>query len=232
MSIPHEMSSTSPFGEGSPAEGKLQTRLEKALRTLLEGESMQTSPDFPDEVNERIPHAAQNAAQAVAKIPADVRPNINRLLNVAVQAQTKSKSVMWLHHAADAVLAAYGPHAACKAGCSHCCHIPVAVSASEARILGRAIGRKPVPRESHQEVRVEGYNSPCPFLRDGECSVYKHRPTVCRTHLNLDIDDLLCRLIPGQTVPVPYLDTLPFTTASVAIDPSRDAWADIRQWFP
>lgn len=46
--------------------------------------------------------------------------------------------------------------------------------------------------------------SPCPFLRDGGCSVYDVRPMACRLLLNLDDDDLLCQLVHGQAIPVPY----------------------------
>lgn len=230
MAIPSEAMPNPLHLEPDPEE--LSARITKALRTVVEGESMQASADFPDEVNERIPLATANAAQALAQVPAGVRLDVHRLLSVAVHAPSAAKRVTWLHRAADAVVAAYGPHAACTRGCSHCCHIPVAMSAAEARVLGKAIGRAPVPSAHHTPIRVEGYSSPCPFLHDGACSVYAHRPTVCRTHLNLDVDDLLCRLIPGQAVPVPYLDTRAFAVASLEIEPSRDAWADIRQWFP
>ena len=49
--------------------------------------------------------------------------------------------------------------------------------------------------------------------------------------MNMDKDDLLCRLVPGSSIPVPYLDTTPLLFAQVQIDPSSER-ADIRQWFP
>lgn len=70
----------------NPYPEELSARIAKALRTVVEGESMQTSADFPDEVNARIPLATANAAQALAHVPADVRMNVHRLLSVAVQA--------------------------------------------------------------------------------------------------------------------------------------------------
>src|SRR5207247_1525645 len=73
------------------------------------------------------------------------------------------------------------PHAACKAGCSHCCHIPAKISAVAARTMGKAIGRTPAPAGAHAPLADTGYASPCPFLQAGRCSVYAHRPAVCRT---------------------------------------------------
>lgn len=157
---------------------------------------------------------------------------MHRLLATAVRAPTAAKRVMWLHRAADTLVNAYRGAAACRTGCNHCCFIPVKVSATEARVLGRAVGRVPAPLDTHQSVQIEAYDSPCPFLRDGICSIYADRPAVCKTHINLDVDDLLCRLVPGHAVPVPYLDTRLFALASIQIEPEVGAWADLRQWFP
>jgi len=142
-----------------------------------------------------------------------------------------TKRVMWLQSAVETLATVYKATAACRKGCNHCCFIPVKVSATEARALERAVGRVPAPVDTHRPVHIEAYESPCPFLQDGSCSVYTHRPVVCRAHLNLDVDDLLCRLVSGQAVPVPYLDTRLFALASIQIEPEERACADLRQWF-
>ena len=54
---------------------------------------------------------------------------------------------------------------------------------------------------------------------------------VCRSHMNLDQDELLCRLIPGVAVPVPYLDTRLLALASIEILGASQPLADLRQWF-
>lgn len=210
----------------------IQSRIEQALRAVVEGEALAPNPAFPEVINERLHQVEATAREAVAQVPSDVQMNVQRLLGVAAQASSGAKRIMWLHRAAETAASAFGAHAACKPGCSHCCHIPVKISATEARALGKAIGRDPAPIANHQPVTIEGYEAPCPFLGESTCSIYAHRPTVCRTHLNLDVDELLCKLIPGQAVPVPYLDTRLFAMVSFQIEPNRQAWADIRQWFP
>lgn len=206
--------------------------IDNALKALAGGESMSPDGAFSPEINARLLVAHGNATRAAAAAPPDVRPNVQRLLATAVRAPTAAKRVMWLHRAADTLATAYSGVSACRAGCNHCCFIPVKVSATEARVLGRAVGRLPAPVETHRPVHPEGYESPCPFLQDGSCTAYEHRPAVCRTHINLDVDDLLCRLVPGQSVPVPYLDTRLFALASIQIEPEEGSWADLRQWFP
>ncbi len=210
----------------------LHKNLENALKALTAGESMQPNEGFSPEVNARLLVAHDNASRAAASAPPEVRPNVHRLLATAVRAPTAAKRVMWLHRAADTLATAYSGVSACRSGCNHCCFIPVKVSATEARVMGRAVGREPAPVDTHKPVHTEAYDSPCPFLADGICGVYAHRPAVCRTHLNLDVDDLLCRLVPGQAVPVPYLDTRLFALASIQIEPDEGSWADLRQWFP
>lgn len=211
---------------------ELHKSIDNALKALTVGELMQPNEEFSPEFNARLLVAHENASRAAASAPPEVRPNVHRLLATSVRAPTAAKRVMWLHRAADTLASAYSGVSACRAGCNHCCFIPVKVSATEARVLGRAVGRLPAPVETHRPVHPEGYESPCPFLQDGSCTAYEHRPAVCRTHINLDVDDLLCRLVPGQAVPVPYLDTRLFALASIQIEPEEGSWADLRQWFP
>jgi hypothetical protein len=54
---------------------------------------------------------------------------------------------------------------------------------------------------------------------------------VCRVHVSLDDDDLLCRLVPGQDVPVPYADTRQVQAIFLAAQLGHTV-ADIREFFP
>lgn len=166
------------------------------------------------------------------------------LLRRAITASSTSARVMWLRQAASAWAEPVAQVSACRKGCSHCCHIPLAVSDIEARLISQRTGRpmRAVPdAPSTGQVAAgstlpgtpaddAGYTRPCPFLRDGECSIYEHRPLACRTHLNLDEDDFLCRLRPGMEVEVPYADATLLKAAFVDLQPAA-RWADIRAFF-
>ncbi|MDR7097548.1 YkgJ family cysteine cluster protein [Hydrogenophaga laconesensis] len=178
--------------------GTLEARIADALRSFVEGVALNASEDFPDEVNDRLAGVAATAEAAMGKVSGRARDDVTRLPNVSVQASTKPKNVLWLHRAADAFAAAIEPVAACRAGCSHCCHIPIKISATEARAIGKAIGRSPLPLQDHHELSTMGYDAPCTFLKDSTCSIRNHRPAVCRTHFNVDVDDLLCQLVDVQ----------------------------------
>jgi len=126
------------------------------------------------------------------------------------------------------------PLAACRRGCAHCCHIRVEMTQLEAERLGEAIGRKPNTR--HRYVPVEeganGRDTPCPFLKDGECSVHDLRPFACRKNHNLDADEPFCRLdLPAQfAASVPRVQArMALLVSGSAIAASRGV-ADIREW--
>jgi hypothetical protein len=127
---------------------------------------------------------------------------------------------------------------ACKRGCSHCCHIAVLVPKQEAEVIAHRVGRKPAtvpPRMDAQHIEW-GYHNPCPFLRDGECSIYESRPLVCRAHYSVDKDELLCSLSPPHSNSVPLLNTSELTKLLFMVV-SRGGrrvphFADIREWFP
>jgi Fe-S-cluster containining protein len=99
------------------------------------------------------------------------------------------------------------PPFACRAGCNACCYTPPMVTSLEWQVLHRhlltlppqiqlqvvahAEALRPLAttlREKRRTVR-QGAPAPasqasvqCPMLLDGQCSVYKARPLICRGH--------------------------------------------------
>jgi len=87
----------------------------------------------------------------------------------------------------------------CKKSCTYCCHTQVSVTADEAELLSQKIknGEVQVDR-SKLYLQAKAKNDykywmdipyeqrKCIFLSEkGECSVYKDRPSVCRTNYSL-----------------------------------------------
>ncbi len=84
----------------------------------------------------------------------------------------------------------------CKKGCSACCHMEVEITTYEAQILakliqdGHAIDHDRLQRQSERSLQdcqwKQGPRNPdskCVFLNnEGACSIYEHRPVMCRRH--------------------------------------------------
>lgn len=163
-----------------------------------------------------------------------------RLLNQALSAKTLAKKVFWLRKAADKATETIVESSACSSGCSHCCHISVILSRSEALQIARETGRtlnSQAGRFGPDQIDVqrerltsEMYGKPCTFLVEGRCSIYEFRPQACRLQINMDDDDLLCKLVAHGAPRVPYLDMRHhyFISAQV-MDGAHD---DLRNWFP
>jgi hypothetical protein len=208
------------------------TDINQALDFWENGHQPVTLDGLPPAVLERIPLSEEHAKQAVSHVTREDVQRVHDLIRAASAGSTSGQRVYWLQKAAQALSDAYGPHAACKSGCAHCCHIPVKITQAEAIYIGRKLGRAPLPAgKLPSEPHIQGYEAPCPFLADNTCSIHAHRPAVCPSHLNLDKDDLLCQLQPGMAVPVPYLDTRPLVMAAFQILGPQQLLADIRQWF-
>lgn len=179
--------------------------------------------------------ASKNGARAGK--PAKHDRQIRRLLERAEVESRERKRIRLVLEAVDTWAAPIEQVAACKAGCSHCCHIPVMISAEEAKLLASVTGRAmemPANAKRIDELEPEVQKTdpgPCPFLEDGRCSVYEDRPLICRAHFNLDSDDLLCRLVPGRSTRVPYADNrliMGFGMRALG----SPVLADIRDFFP
>ncbi len=86
--------------------------------------------------------------------------------------------------------------ASCQKGCSACCHIEVEITSYEAEILAELVKKGHVlnpDRWAEQSARTNGDpkwkkgshdpSNQCLFLSShGECSIYFHRPVMCRRH--------------------------------------------------
>jgi Fe-S-cluster containining protein len=162
---------------------------------------------------------------------------VRKLENIRQSRQTARQKIRALYEIADLMVASTSDLVACKRGCSHCCHCAVAVSKQEAALMAESVGRTPAdaPAKNDYSHVKWGYHNPCPFLRDGACSIYESRPLVCRTLFNVDVDDLLCQLQPtldNQSM-MPQIDlrylheTLVFVVGRGGLH-----MADIRDWFP
>lgn len=86
----------------------------------------------------------------------------------------------------------------CKEGCAFCCQEPLQVHILDA--VAVAGGRRGQPLNyqlpTRERQRLKSIFQPCPFLQDQRCSVYSHRPVICRAYHSTDLGR--CRQIIEQ----------------------------------
>lgn len=193
---------------------------------------------FPITPEQRQQKASENLDRFFESVPEDLRREVAslpaRISGMSASVQVKLNEVL---RTADRIFGHAGQYAACARGCGHCCHVHVPIADFEARYIADRIGVAPVPLKrsiQHDRMKYSGA-TPCPFLREGECSIYEARPLTCRMHLNFDVDNFWCLHEnwhhPEATIPRPTINSiieayylLPGKTAPVV--------ADIRDFFP
>jgi Fe-S-cluster containining protein len=195
--------------------------------------------ELPDDDRQAFAHAKAPAIEAISRRnDPRIQATMARVLrNRAMPDSAKTRA---LYDAVAPLADDLGKQAVCRKGCSHCCHIAVAINQAEADLIGRATGREPAkPVNRMTERRAEfaeaiplGYGNPCPFLVNNECSIYDARPLACRMHFNLDVSPDLCKL--DNSRPVLLYDNLKTFMAGVmaAGGPHKVTIADIREFFP
>jgi Fe-S-cluster containining protein len=156
------------------------------------------------------PRTQDDARARVALVNVRAKANEPRLTSQLKQldkAPAIKHKIYWLRQMAETFADAVAPQAACSDACDGCCYQPVSVTLQEAELISREIG---VPLQTPTEwstLPVMKYaGQPCPFLQDARCSIYQHRPMVCRLIFNMDADSLLCQMVPGARSQAPYAD--------------------------
>lgn len=181
----------------------------------------------------------ERVAQFNKSISAEMMSEIENLPNQIKRLNARPVAkIRRVHIAADRICASAGAHAACARGCAHCCHIGVPISYAEAAFIGEHVHLKPadIRVSKRRDDRSFSYATPCPFLRETECSIYEHRPLTCRTHFNFDIDEYWCRFENGDKpgAAVPNYDLTPLHRACFAASSrhgEEPVVADIRDFF-
>ncbi len=81
----------------------------------------------------------------------------------------------------------------CKRGCSHCCmQSSIMIDEADAKLLAQVTGRQMDVPDYEKSVSFRGV--PCVFLdtSSNNCSVYEHRPMICRISTSID-DPIKCK---------------------------------------
>lgn len=197
---------------------------------------------LPEHLMQHLPGAALAAQRNIEQLQRERGGEINAVMKelsaIAKPGVPAANRVQRIRYVAGRWSDLVTTTAACRKGCSHCCHVPVMVPRSEARLIAKRTGAKlaanppAAPLTTDLEERIMSYTgTACVFLKNGTCSIYEQRPLTCRTLANMDDTDVLCQLVPGAAVPVPYANNIMIRGLFV-LATQQEPHADIREWFP
>lgn len=160
----------------------------------------------------------------------DALPEVLRTVNASVP--TKLRRV---YAVVDELTAAAQPFVACGKGCSACCHMNVMISDAEARMIAKETELRPVSFPRSRKYEPAAFSgAACPFLREGVCSIYQHRPFACRKHLSFHTSDYWCRPEHSHEREMPFVRYSAVEEAYFSVTGlgAGGVFADIREFFP
>jgi len=138
------------------------------------------------------------------------------------------KQLEQLYTLMDDLYSFFSQYTPCQKGCCYCCYIEVSISSLEAEYIERKTGIK---RALHSGIR-EIFGTPCPFLDNDTCSIYKHRPFVCRHHNALFDNPRWCNLDLCNRYKFPQVRFSEVEKSyQLILKTSGSSLADIRQLF-
>lgn len=179
----------------------------------------------------------RRAEDFLAAMPPDLARREDHLpAEVRLSNLSKRAKIMRIYVVADQLSEIRKPHVACKKGCSHCCHMTVRLTSTEAQRLGEVIGRAPARLTPEARARpADAFAGvACPFLVDDVCSIYENRPLSCRTHASFDENNSNCHPDVMNTVQVQLIrfSGLDSALMEVSADRGEITIGDIRDFFP
>lgn len=128
------------------------------------------------------------------------------------------------------------PQTVCRKGCSACCYVNVQTTPLEASYIEEMTGIKMNKLMKGYMPHLDQKNTPCPFLKDGVCSVYDYRPMACRSFATIDhwkhCEDPTTPHMIHAIKSQPFLEFLFGTLHGIGSRfTNYSAYADIREWF-
>lgn len=118
----------------------------------------------------------------------------------------------------------------CKKGCSYCCYYPVSISDVEIEYIEK---HTRIKRRKEYLPKSDFHGAPCPFLKNGCCSIYESRPFVCRKHVALTRDNTWCKPenANDETFPILSFSGIDGAFHRIRHEGASDDVFDIRQVF-
>ncbi|WP_018973149.1 YkgJ family cysteine cluster protein [Rudaea cellulosilytica] len=125
---------------------------------------------------------------------------------------------------------AVAPFVACHAGCTSCCHYNVSVFPLEAQFIEAWTGHR---RLARTKPAGDFRGQACPFLKQGRCSIYAHRPVACRQHFALTATAHWCapERCSQETFPLVQFSSAADAFVDIIQQDGRNTPLDMRQWF-
>lgn len=175
--------------------------------------------------------AKQNFEQLVALFPSALRAREEGLLGeIKALKGSAIKKLRHLHKVSGLIAEGVAPFIACARGCSACCHYNVHLLPIEAELIEKHSGAK---RSRGLHTQQDFTGTPCPFLCDGQCSIYEVRPMSCRRHVAFTKTAYWCAPDRCSDIELPQLRFSEVDAAfeHIVQEDGRYDISDIRQQF-
>ncbi len=173
----------------------------------------------------------------------NARGELHRIVRDSLPALVESKEpldrkVIRLRRIADAAARVIAPFTPCAKGCSACCHNPAIINELDAMLIAEQTGAvlatpsrafDVTAGEDARRAYLARYAGvACTFLKDNACSIYAHRPVVCRVQHSLEDSAAGCE---GGRQPA-AVDLTEIYLGERRMMGSLMIYADIRDFFP
>lgn len=184
------------------------------------------------DVQEKLRHINARSERKLHRI---VRESLTALVE---SPEPLDRKVIRLRRIADAAANLIAPFTPCAKGCSACCYNPAIISELEAMSIAQATDTPLATPSRVFDVGADAearraYSShhaavACTFLKEGLCSIYAHRPMVCRVHHSLEDSAAGCA---GGRQPE-AVDLAELFIGELRMMGRLMIYADIREFFP
>ncbi|MGZ8175684.1 MAG: YkgJ family cysteine cluster protein [Methylobacter sp.] len=136
--------------------------------------------------------ATQNFDRVIESIPKPLVKKEDNLLKFFMKnKRNSSNKLKLLYDFMDNIYQYVNKNTPCKKSCNHCCYYNISVSELEIQYIESSNNIK---RNQSHSIVSDFHGTPCPFLKEGCCSIYNSRPFVCRRHVSLGSSDNWCKV--------------------------------------